>query len=53
MVNVNKDNISKCEEYGYWHRRATGFLYCVCCLYGKCDTIPEENRIIDITTEEN
>ena len=34
----------KCATHGCWHRSARGFLYCICCLYGRCQTIPTEAR---------
>lgn len=34
----------KCEERGCWHYQQSGYIYCICCLHGRCQIIPEENR---------
>ncbi len=44
MADVNQDNPMKCEDPTCWHFKAKGRIYCTCCLYGRCVTIPEEER---------
>lgn len=34
----------KCVEEGCWHYRERGYIYCICCLHGKCETIPHEEE---------
>lgn len=51
MKNIYDDNPRKCMEYICWHVKAKGFIYCICCLHGRCVTIPEEQRILTSVLE--
>lgn len=46
MPDVYQDNPLKCEEAPCWHIKGKDFIYCKCCLYGRCYEIPERNRIL-------
>ena len=51
-MTLNQDNPLKCEEALCWHVKSQGYIYCICCLYGRCFTIPEEERILATPVEE-
>lgn len=34
----------KCAVGSCWHYKAQGIIYCMCCLHGRYNTIPVEDR---------
>lgn len=51
MADIQKDNPLKCVENGCWHKKAKGYIVCICCLHGRCYTILEEDRILTVSVE--
>lgn len=35
----------KCAMETCWHRPASGYIYCLCCLYGSCLRIYSEEQM--------
>ncbi len=51
VADIQKDNPLKCVENGCWHKKAKGYIVCICCLHGRCYTILEEDRILTVSVE--
>ncbi len=47
MTTVDAESIveSKCATEGCWHYSWGGHIYCVCCLYEKCNSMDLEARV--------
>lgn len=35
---------SKCSELDCWHFTQRGYIYCGCCLHGRCSSFSKEQR---------
>ena len=45
MPEEKQDHPDKCSETDCWHYRLEGLVICRCCYYGRCRTIPPEERM--------
>jgi len=46
-------NEQKCEEAECWHFKAQEYIYCICCIHGRCRTILKEERAVEGINDES